>query len=100
MKQTKEDMTGWIMSEHRVPDSRWNILERAEDYVSKSGYRYEMYLCERSYININGRQIHLGLFQNKEDAIKIRLKAEAKYYGEFAPQKHLFEQYKINIGGD
>ena len=253
MKQTKEDMTGWIMSEHGVPDSRWKVLERAEDYVSKSGYRDEMYLCEcscekhtksivygknlrygkskscgcvaneinrkihkkkneydlsgnygviwltntnqkcyfdledadkilshtwfedsqgyaathikrnkivrmhtllgflyydhedknklnnqksnlrkctvqqnnfnnslkstntsgiigvsyhhgaekwRSYININGRQIHRGLFQNKEDAIKIRLKAEAKYYGEFAPQKHLFEQYKINIGGD
>ena len=48
MKQTKEDMTGWIMSEHGVPDSRWNVLERAEDYVSKSGYRDEMYLCECS----------------------------------------------------
>lgn len=33
----------------------------------------------------------------KEDAIKIRLKVEAKYFGDFAPQKHLFEQYKINV---
>jgi hypothetical protein len=34
-------------------------------------------------------------FNNKEDAIKARLQAEAKYCGEFAPQRHLFEQYNI-----
>ena len=40
---------------------------------------------------------NLGCFINKEDAVKARLEAESKYYGEFAPQKHLFEQYGINI---
>lgn len=30
-----------------------------------------------------------------EDAVKARLEAEKKYYGEFAPQKHLYEQYNI-----
>lgn len=39
----------------------------------------------------------LGNFINKEDAIRVRLEAEAKYYGEGAPQRHLFEQYKINV---
>lgn len=34
-------------------------------------------------------------FKNKEDAIKARLEAEAKYFGEFAPQIDLFEQYGI-----
>jgi hypothetical protein len=34
-------------------------------------------------------------FENKEDAIKARLQAEAEYFGEFAPQKHLFEKYNI-----
>ena len=34
-------------------------------------------------------------FINKEDAIKARLEAEAKYFDEFAPQRHLFEQYGI-----
>lgn len=29
---------------------------------------------------------------------KARLKAEIKYFGEFAPQKHLFCQYGINGG--
>lgn len=50
-----------------------------------------------AYISVNKKQIHLGRFINKEDAIKTRLEAEAKYYGEFAPQKHLFEQYGIII---
>lgn len=34
-------------------------------------------------------------FENKEDAIKCRLQMEHDYYGEFAPQKHLFAQYGI-----
>ena len=42
-----------------------------------------------------GKSLHLGLFDNKEDAIRARLNGEAKYYGEFAPQRHLFEQYGI-----
>lgn len=43
-----------------------------------------------------GHRISLGLFDNKEDAIRVRLQAEAKYYGEFAPQQHLYEKYDIN----
>ena len=37
----------------------------------------------------------LGRFSDKEDAIKARLQAEAKYFKEFAPQRHLFKQYGI-----
>lgn len=51
----------------------------------------------RSQIEIDGRSKHLGCFENKEDAIRARLKAEAKYYGEFAPQRHLFEEYGIKL---
>ena len=49
--------------------------------------------CSR--ITVDGKKKYLGLFVNKEDAIKARLNAEKKYYGEFAPQRHLFEQYGI-----
>ena len=51
-----------------------------------------------AYINANGKRKNLGYFTEKEDAVKARLEAEAKYFGEFAPQRHLFEQYKINEG--
>ena len=46
-------------------------------------------------ITYNQKQIYLGSFINKDDAIKARLEAEKKYFGEFAPQKHLYEQYGI-----
>lgn len=53
-----------------------------------------------SQININNKRIFLGRFNNKNDAIIARLKAELKYLGNDAPQRHLFEQYKINNGGE
>jgi hypothetical protein len=46
-------------------------------------------------IGVNKKNIHLGYFVDKENAIKARLNAEVKYFGEFAPQKHLYEQYGI-----
>ena len=46
-------------------------------------------------ININKKQTHLGYFINKKDAIITRLRAEKEYYGEFAPQRHLFKEYGI-----
>lgn len=49
----------------------------------------------RARIMVDYKEIALGLFDNKEDAIKARLQAEIKYFGKFAGQKHLFEQYDI-----
>ena len=49
----------------------------------------------RAYIKVDYKQISLGGFADKNDAIKARLEAEKKYFGEFAPQKHLFEEYGI-----
>ena len=44
----------------------------------------------------NNQSYHLGEFENKEEAIIYRLKAELKYFGkDFAPQRHLFNQYGI-----
>lgn len=48
-----------------------------------------------AYIVIDGRIVRLGLFEDKTDAIKTRLKAELQYFGEFSLQKHLYEQYGI-----
>lgn len=38
---------------------------------------------------------NLGRYSTEEEALIVRLKAEKKYFGEFAPQRDLFEQYDI-----
>lgn len=49
-----------------------------------------------AYIKADGKMKKLGRFVNKTDAIIARLYAEIQYYGtEFAPQRHLFEEYGI-----
>lgn len=53
----------------------------------------------KAQVTISNKTICLGTFTEKNDAIKARLRAELDYYGAFAPQRHLFEQYKINISG-
>lgn len=50
-----------------------------------------------SSLVFNGKYIFLGHFNNKDDAIIARLVAEIKHFGKFAPQRNLFEQYKINM---
>lgn len=47
-------------------------------------------------ITVNSHVIVLGTFDNRDDAIKERLKAEVVYFKEFAPQQHLYEEYGIN----
>ena len=42
----------------------------------------------KAYINFQGQRVNLGYFENKEDAIKARLKAEEEY---FVP---ILEKYK------
>ena len=52
----------------------------------------------RAYINDDdGNFISLGYYIDKQDAIIARLKAEIEYYKEFAPQKHLLEEYGITV---
>lgn len=41
----KEDMIGWVMKEHGVPDSRLTVVERVEDYVSPQGKRCTRLRC-------------------------------------------------------
>ena len=46
-------------------------------------------------LDLNGETVYTKKFNKKYDAIVGRLNAEKKYFGEFAPQQHLYEQYDI-----
>lgn len=52
--------------------------------------------CWRAYIFYNGKQINLGHFKSKEEAIIARLLSEKEYFKEFSPQIHLFKKYGID----
>ncbi len=56
--------------------------------------------CWISYLTLKGKRVYNKCFIDKEDAIKARLQAELQYFGEFAPQKHLFEKYRITAKND
>lgn len=49
----------------------------------------------RAEIRCDNINYYLGRFENFNDAVVARLKAEFKYFGEFAPQRHLYEKYNI-----
>ena len=49
----------------------------------------------RARLMLDREEIRLGTFATFEEAVKARLEGEKKYFGEFAPQRHLFAQYGI-----
>ena len=51
----------------------------------------------RSHIYVNRKQKFLGYYSDFDSAVKSRLLAEHIYFGEFAPQQHLYEKYNIEI---
>ena len=53
-----------------------------------------------AHIGAKNKKMHLGRFTNKEGAIRARLQAEKQYFGEFAPQRHLFKEYGIEGDDD
>ena len=46
MVKVREDITGWIMSEHGISGSKLKVIKQVEDYVKPNGTRIAQYLCE------------------------------------------------------
>ena len=46
MVKVKIDMSGWIMSEHGVTNSRLTVVRQTEDYVYPNGKRIAQWICE------------------------------------------------------
>lgn len=89
-------------SNFREVSRQENVINRPLSRNNDSGFT-GVYWSKKdqswySQITINKKRIHLEYTNTKEDAIVQRLRAELKYFGaEFAPQRHLFEQYGINV---
>ena len=82
---------------------RANSMENARNYSKQknntsgfSGVSWDKQ-CSKwvAYINIEKKRKKIGRFKNKNDAIVARLKFEKEYFKEFAPQRHLFEEYGV-----
>ncbi len=58
-------------------------------YFSNTKHKWIAQIC------VDDKVKYLGIFVDKEDAIKMRLQAEAKYFGQSAPQRCLFERYGV-----
>lgn len=89
-----------LESNLRICTQQQNAMNRSIHKNNTSGFtgvNWDSNLNKwRVQIGVDYNTIYLGSFSNKTDAIVARLNAEVKYFGRFAPQKHLFEQYGIN----
>ena len=88
LQATFIDMTGWVMAEHGVPDSRLTVIKRAEDIVGSNGRKRIMWLCEcncsqRNQVVLEGSSVRFGSVKScgcllKESASQ-RCKEKKKY---------------------
>ena len=75
------------INQSRRKDNKSGIIgvrwwERDQKWLAQIKYNYKRYF--------------LGYYEDFDDAVKARLNAELKFFGqEFAPQRHLFGQYGI-----
>jgi hypothetical protein len=83
----------------RVCTQTENLRNSGINKNNTSGFIGISYDKERKTYNpsitVDCRHINLGRYINIEDALIVRLKAEKKYYGDFAPQRNLFDKYGI-----
>lgn len=74
-----------------------NVINRSIGKNNKTGFvgitkRENKWIANITY---GGKQHYLGIFDDINDAIVARLKAECEHFGEYAPQRHLFQKYDI-----
>ena len=85
----------------RISTRRENVINSSVARSNNSGVIGVSYRKDkkkwRAYINDNYKQVNLGNYRDKDDAIKARLIAERAMYGEYAPQKHLYSEYGIKF---
>lgn len=72
----------------RLATRSQNNINRDVCKSNSSGYTGVSYMRSkqkwRAYITVNNKQIYLGLYNSVEEAYRVRVKAEKKYYGKFS----------------
>ena len=93
MVKVREDMTGWVMKEHGVPNSRLTVIEQVEDYVSSNGTHRARWLCECSCeehkrITAVGTKINNGYKLSCGCYVKERIRETLKKYNKYSEILH------------
>jgi len=75
-------------------------LRNSKIYKNNKSGIIGVHWCNRdekwiAQIMVDYKSIYLGGYENFEEAVKIRLEGEKKYFGKFAPQRHLYKKYGI-----
>ncbi|MFA2595241.1 HNH endonuclease [Bacillus cereus] len=77
----------------------YNVQKKQKQSNNTSGVIGVWYHKQRSKwvaeLKTPHKKHYLGAYDDIESAIRIRLEGEKKYFGEFAPQKHLFSAYGV-----
>jgi hypothetical protein len=95
-----------IKTDNRIENLRWatvkeNIFNSKIGKNNTSGVKGVSYKKTRNkwvaQIKINGKVTHIGSFDNKEEAIKARLKKSIEIQGQFLNQCEKIEQKRIEL---
>lgn len=84
------------ISNLRLATHQQNLFNKVEPANNTSGVLgvgwYKANKKWRAYITHSGRQIHLGFYGSKDEAVAARKKAERLYFGDFAPDRSLINR--------
>lgn len=86
-----------VRSNLRLCTNSENMRNSLNDNFIGVTFHHGKYEARLSY---NGKTIYVGCSKDLEVAKRKRLEAEKKYFGEYAPQRHWFEQYGIDSIND
>lgn len=75
-------------------DNTRKTVKQINNKSGKKGVYWDVHLKNpkwKAFIKVNRRYLHLGYFVKFEDAVKARIAAEKKYFGDFAPTEDIDE---------
>ena len=106
MVNVKVDMTGWIMKEHGVPDSKLTVVRQIEDHIYPSGKHAAMWECvceDGNIVNAIGGDVRSGHILSCGCLRREMASLRGKKYGLINIEKAhetLIKRNTYNLDGD